>query len=443
MIRIENSSRELKYLKCELIIAEKVKEKGEEKMKTKLLAVVFVALLAMSIAPAFSYEPPVPGQPFVHYIDPQELKFTGPCTESQRFTAKVMVYQVLDLYAWDILVKWDNASLILESYELKVPAGWPVGGYNILIDDLDWESLHFAVTRLGLVSGFNGTMSLADLYFHVVAEPCWNTGCITTVIDINNATSMFSTACGIRMYPQIVEDGTIKINPSKPNMEILFSNTFNLTKKKALGYYEEQVITAYVWVSNATKLYGIEAEVTWDSDLLEIDLQQITINTEAFPGPWTLLIQELIPGDFYFEVLRPEPPIKPPIKGTFWILKMEFKVKCYEEDYIPINGTCTIGFNPAWTGLLMCGTWYMGTDSQAIDLSTATYYWRPIKYDFTQNGHVGVEDILEALDHYGEDRTGMVAGQGFDFDNDNDVDIYDIVKVAKAYCHSTPPPMPP
>jgi len=410
-------------------------------MKSKFLALVIIALLALSIVPAFSFDPDPEEPPFVKYIDPQEIKFTGPCIESHRFTAEDMVYGADDLYAWDIIVMWDNTYLELESYTINIPADWPVDGYTVLIDDVDPvgpdvaddpEWIHYAVTRLGDVSGFTGTMSLLTMEFHVIYEPCYKEGCIET--EIWNDFFNFSGSCGLELIPDPVEVGVVWLNPSKPNMEILLSDEFDLDAKIAQGWYEDQVITAYLWVSNVTKLYGIGAHVMWDPDLLRIDMQQIFINEEAFPQPWVYLNQDLDDGDFWFWIERPCD--KPKLKGTFWILRFDFKVKCYRDEYeIPINGTTTIelctGGECTW--LLMCGDYYWGED---IDFSEVDYFWTPIPFDLNQNGHVGVEDILIALDHYGDTPP---AGEDCDFDGDGDVDIYDIVIVAKHYCNDTPP----
>ena len=408
-------------------------------MKSKFLAVVIIALLALSIVPAFSFDPDPEEPPFVKYIDPQKIKFTGPCTESQRFTAEDMVYKVEDLYAWDIIVVWDPTYLALESYTINIPAGWPVDGYQILInetedvDDPGW--LHYAVTRLGNVSGFTGTMSLLTMDFHVIYEPCWFDGPQDTYIfnDFYN----FSGPCGLGIEPDLVEQCEIWINPSKPNLELLLSDEFDLDAKVAQGWFEGQVITVYLWVSNVTKLYGIDVHVWWDPDLLKIDLQQITINEEAFPQPWAYLDQYLDAewGDFYFEIKRPCE--KPRLKGTFWILKFDFKVKCYVDEFgIPTDEDYFIAICDDCSHLHMCGDSYY---YPALTLSDVYYFWTPIPFDFNQNGHVGVEDILIILDHYGEEPT---PGDGFDFEPDGIIDIYDIVIVAKHYCNDTPPELP-
>ena len=387
-------------------------------MKSKFLAVVIIALLALSVVPAFSFDPDPEEPPFVKYIDPQKINFTGPCTESQRFTAEDMVYKVEDLYAWDIIVVWDPTYLALESYTINIPAGWPVDGYQILInetedvDDPGW--LHYAVTRLGNVSGFSGTMSLLTMEFHVIYEPCYMEDCIET--HIYNDFYNFSGPCGYGIEPDQVEESIVWLNPSRPNMEILLTDEWPEEVpevKKTQGWYEDQVITMYVWVSNVTKLYGISAKVIWDPDLLRIDLQQITINEEAFPQPWTYLYQHLGEGSFDFDIWRPCE--KPPLKGTFWILKMDFKVKCVVDEVfeIPTPDWCEVYLAPAYSGLCMCGDWYDWPDW--LDLSYIEYYWTPIPYDFNQNGHVGVEDILIALDHYGDDYDTTITDDNTNF----------------------------
>lgn len=409
-------------------------------MKTKFFAVVIIALLALAIIPVFSYGPM---EETVLFIDPQEIKFTGPCTESQTFEGHVMIWNVEDLYAWDITITWDTTYINITEYHIKT-LDFPVDGYKILIDDYTSGQLHFAVTRLGNVSGYDGSdvyTALLNFVVHIEYEPCWP-GCLWTLIVIDDYDlSSDGKIPPDPIIPDLVEYGNVTINPSKPNMEILFSDEFDLTAKYAQGWYEKQVITAYVWVSNATKLYGIMANITWDLDLLEIDLQQITINEEAFPQPWEFLVQDLCAcsGDFYFEIWRPEE--KAPLKGTFWILKMDFKVKCYTDIYgIPIEADTDIAFDDYYTGLYMCDHWYWGDEPDMLDLSIVTYYWTPIPFDFSQNGHVGVEDIMIILDEYGE---AFPAGEGFDFANDDGVvDIYDIVVVAKHYCNDEPPEMP-
>lgn len=404
-------------------------------MKTKFFAVVIMALLVLAIMPVFSYSP---SEETVLYINPQEIKFTGPCTESQTFEGHVMIWNVEDLYAWDITITWDTIYINITEYHIKT-LDFPVDGYQILIDDYTTGQLHFAVTRLGNVSGYDGTgvdTALLNFVVHIEFEPCFMGGCVTTSIHIDNyALSSDGKIPPDPIIPDLVEDGEVGINPSKPNMEILFSDEFDLEAKKAQGWYEGQVITAYVWVSNATKLYGIEANVVWNPDLLKIDLQQITINEEAFPQPWEDLWQYLSAGYFDFGIYRPDE--KPPLKGTFWILKMDFKVKCYVDAYeIPIKAEADIWLDPATTGLCMCGDWYTGSN---LDLSYSTYYWTPIPMDFSQNGHVGVEDILIILDEYGKPSP---VGEGFDFNPDGTIDIYDIVIVAKHYCNDEPPEMP-
>jgi len=449
---IENSSIELKYLKCELIIAEKVKEKGERKMKTKLFAVVAMVLLAMSVfavLPAFPYETKA-----VKYIDPEELELTGPCTESYRFDAKVKITNVEDLYAWDISVYWDTVYLRLEGYVIQVPTGWPVDTYSIIINQTDlpvkplpapsasW--LHFAVTRLGNVSGFTGTTTLAILSFHVIYEPLWPE---TKTTYIQFGTDSLSSACG-KPIDHITDYSTITLISSQPNMEVLFSDTFDLTKNETQGWKKNQVITAYVWLSNVAKLYEVKVKIKWNTTLLYIDEQQITINQEKFPMPWanlTLKITHDTWDSIEFTIARPDEEEKY-LKGTFWLLKLDFKVKCV----MNTTNTQCIPLTTTKTGVpIPCDTWIepvdgymkMGpnkyTPSDAMynyTLSKSRYYFTPIKYDFDQSGHVGVEDIKIILYNYGYFDTA--------FDPSGTVDIYDVVKVAKAYCTKVPPPIP-
>jgi hypothetical protein len=420
-------------------------------MKMKILTLALTMLLALAVVPVFSFTPPGPGNPpFVLYITPETKTFTGPCVESTHFDAQVCVYEVRNLYAWELAVYWDTTYLELTGHTILVPPGWGPTSYTVLFDNLEndttWQRLHWAVTYLGAYPsglGFNGSCPLATLNFHIIYEPQWNNpGTIVTKIQFSTEfPPKFANGCTGVITPNEIHDSTLTLVPSKPNMEVLFSNTFDLTKKAAQGYYKLQVITAYVWVSNATKLYEIGAHVTWDKDLLDIDLQQITINEAAFPMPWVGLYQCLTPGSFYFEITRPgwdgKEWIKEPIKGTFWILKLDFKVKCYPAgEHVPHNSSTLIdlpqGIDQNY--LYMCENHAKYYDPADLSLSKAKYYWTPILYDFSQDGHVGVEDIGLLMKHYGEG-----SGSEWNLNAADGVDIYDVVLVAKKYCNKTPP----
>jgi hypothetical protein len=426
-------------------------------MKTKLYAVAFVALLALSmfaVLPVFSWEPPPyipPSYANVLYIEPQEETFVGPCTESRRFNATVNIYNVTDLYAWDIYVYWDTTYLELEGWKLNIPAGWAVDTYQVLYNRTEtapspFKYYHFAVTRLGLVSGFNGSMVLAELYFHIIIEFCWPDSVTTGIKFSTTYPPKLSNGCGVPI-PYTTHDGTIIIKSSKPNIEILFSKdpeVFNKTDNWAQGWINCTRISAYVWVSNVTKFYGMSLDIYFDPNVLETDIQHIFINEEKFTWPWTKLEMSIHPSGAPIQVHIERPNEEEKwLKGTFWMIRIDFHVKCVMNttnyDYIapygfPINATTTVTSDWALAKLYMCGREYKYTNpTYNLDISWSTYYWTPIPYDFDQNGHVGISDILIILKYYGKPDTP------FDLDKSGTVDIYDVVKVAKAYCTKTPP----
>ena len=418
-------------------------------MKTKLLALGIIALLALSVfavVPAFSYTPPPPEYPCVLYIEPQEKKFTGPCCDTREFEAEVIIYNVKDLFAWELAVVWDPTYLNLTDYEIKVPSGWKDTDYLIGFEELEhdatWARLHWAVVGLaGKATNFTGSCALLNMFFDVIYEPCWP-GCITTKIYFSTTyPPKLYTGCGAEIVPDEIHDSTIEINPSQPNMEVLFSDTFDLTKKKAQGWIgtgpKKQTITAYVWLSNVTKLYEVKVKIRWNTSLLEIDEQQIFINEEKFPMPWVKLELKITHDTWdyiEFTIARPNKEEKY-LKGTFWLLKLDFKVKCVTDDCeLPVNASTDI--KPVDGYMMMCGTKYTPTDPvHNFTTSYSTYFWTPIFGDFDQNGHVGVEDIMFMFDLYGP----VTHGCSFDFDGDDDVDIADVLRVAKLYCTDKPP----
>lgn len=424
-------------------------------MKSKLFAVAAMTLLILSIVPAFSWKPPIPepGKCYL-YILPQDLKLEGPCLDTQTFPGSVNVYNIVDLWAWDICVKWNDTYINLTSHTLNIPSEF--GTFYEVLEDKVYKGtgvgvfyLRVIVTAKAGAANFTGSMSLIDMEFDVIAEPCWlgpGISCVETYIEFCvSKPPKLSTGCGAPIVCEIHE-GKVSLNPAKPNIEVFFTDVWPGPKysaawnasKKAQGYFEDQVISAYVWISNITKLYDIKFTLKWNTSLIHVDLQQITINEEAFPMPWSRLTQKVSNDTwdyFYFYIERLHS--KPPVKGTFWITKLDFKVSCVRNstDKYPI---------PAWTPIFLrnvnlstcCGVHYTSGEPEMLTVSDAKYFWTPIKYDFDQNGHVGVEDILWIMKYYGDPDTS------YDLNGDGIVDIYDIVLVSKAYCNSTPPEMP-
>jgi len=417
-------------------------------MKMKLFALAVSLLLLLSVLyavpAAIAYEPPPPGtQKAVDSIEPQSLKFTGPCIDTKNFTVDDVIFYAKDLWAWDVKISWDTAYINITSWTLHVPTGWGADAYVILFNELYLTGvepndlgLHFAVTGLaGKATNFTGTMSLVTMNFKVLYEPCWPK---TVETYIRVVFKELSNGCGSPIEVDFDYPCKISLISSKPNIEVLFSDKFDLTKKAAQGWKKDQVISAYIWVSNATKLHDIKLLVLWAEWPFRIDIQQVTINEEAFPMPWAKLEQSFGMhagwNAFSFYIERPEE--KPGLKGTFWIIKMDFKVLCYNPEGIPINNSSPIFLERGapWTYLSMCDC-PIYDDPTELDLSDAKYYWTPIPYDFSQNGHVGKEDIAIIMDHYGH----LSPPCAFDLNGDGIVDIFDVVLVAKAYCNDKPP----
>jgi hypothetical protein len=423
-------------------------------LKTKFVALSVLVLLfaGMFLSPAMSYEPPTPDpDPCWLAFFPQEYKFTGPCTESTHFESTVVLYNVeaneMNLYAWDFKVKWDPTLLELVDHEMLFPPGWVEGvDYVVLFDENGtdtWDFLHIAATKIGNETGFiDDRIELLWLEFHIIYEPVWHIGCITTELRLRAVSlAMWTDSCGAPM-DCTPEDASVGINPSRPNMEITFSPDSPVEEKIAQGWIENDVMTAYLWVSNVTKFYDLRVCIMWDPDLLRIDYQQIFINEETFPPPWSLMKLDLnaTAGTLQFWIERPCE--KPPLKGTFWILQMDFKVKCYVDEWgVPIPGDTLIricGAQMSFKDAESSWVYYPGDEEQSIyciKISHAEYFWTPIPGDFNQDGHVGVDDILIMAEHYGMDGSWDVVG------DDDVVDIYDIIWVAKRYCNSTPPPL--
>jgi len=435
-------------------------------MKSKLFALLMLASLFMLVAPVMSYDPDPPEpDPVIVSFDPQiGYKLWGPCCESRIFNTTLEIWNIEaneeNLYAWDFYVGWKQDYLELVDHELLFPDGWVEGvDYFVAFDEAfadgpTYDYWHVGVTKIANETGFVGDyLALVWLEFHVIYEPVWHIGCVEADVIVSvtyPATFVkWTPECGAPLEWEYDGDLPVDINPSRPNMEITFSDTSALEPKKASGWINQSVLTAYLWVSNVTKLFDIKATITWDPYLLHLDIQQVTINEEAFPMPWERLDLSVSTESGQIDFYIKRPTEKTPLKGTFWILQMDFKVNCYEDDEFPIDGYTLIQL---WGGDASKLSfydpeygewWYFEGDAEAgadcphcIKFSDAEYFWLPIGGDFDQDGHVSVIDIGIMADHYGCNGLWDVVG------DDDIVDIYDIVWVAKRFCTSEPRPIP-
>jgi hypothetical protein len=216
------------------------------------------------------------------FITPQMVLVEAPAACSY-FEVNVTAANLVDLYAVDFQVFWDNRLLDLVDVDVEVNEIW--GNYFIAKNEINnsysaTQGMYwFAATSLDGAPddpyGFNGTHKIVKLRFHIIYDPCWVPPYYReSDLDLVIHELADSNADPITTYDS--HDGYYRIDAIKPIVE--------MRPSYVEAHCKDYQFTVEIWIVNATKLHDWYTLIHFDT--YHLDIIGVEIDTTFLTGPY-------------------------------------------------------------------------------------------------------------------------------------------------------------
>jgi len=417
----------------------------------KILALVLTGAFILCLLPILPISGVLPHPEFAMKLDGEftdvaiPLTFTG-IVSSTTFECEIIVWQVVDLYAYEFQIEWDEAYLSLSDFEVK---HIHTDDFVIAAETLDTDAstvddaYRQAVTAIAPAVGYTGTAAVANLVFHIDVDSCY-----PAQVDLEIAFTIhkMSDSSTGDLNPSH-QNGWVKLVAIQPSIKMLPP----CTVKSVVG----ETFEVQIEVQNVVKMKSFSLDIWWDPDQLTTDAQNVWIK-DFLPPPYEVAIIEVYTGYLYVQVVMPCE--KPAITGTGEILGIRFTALDPWPDASPpytFDGVHTWYPDKCWNFIYMDGyldiycpgyveQWLWTTvevlpwDRTTTGAPPGLYEFRPVPGDLNMDGHVDIEDLSAIAKAFGSTDAADLAM--FDLDFDGDIDIFDVVIVAKNFCRTEPDP---
>jgi hypothetical protein len=331
--------------------------------------------------------------------------------------------QPMDIYAFDIGIKWNSALLELQSVNLNLASFFAPNSYFLGINAISSGYYHIVATVKGNFTGFSGTKAIFTMKFHVIADICYN-NVDNTWIEFDPASRLLSNHLGNSITPELGwKDCWYTIMANKPMLEVR-----DHADGDQFVQVDWMVPTVYfevdVFLLDGVKVHDFVVHVSYDASQIEVD--SVVIANYLKP-PYSAYAWWYSPGMVYVWVAQ-EPSV-PLQNGTGLLFTIKFKV---------IQGLIYTTGGPSYIssqiainyGELSCycpDPWTQTTIGSTLGWTDLTYVYNPLPGDLDMDGYVTVLDLQIIIDNYKmgvamyDVVTGGAGGQP---------DLYDLVFVA-------------
>jgi len=289
-------------------------------MKKVIITLLFLTILISSLT--ILKQPTVQGnQNTIVCVEPAEIKDIPP---AQNFTVNIKIENVVDLYGFDVQLKWDPTILHCVSWELHVPVeDYPDGVLHqtvLVIKNMVDESDNisgaeagtmgwWAATSMAPAEAFNGNGTIATLTFQVVG---WGSSGIifvyTMLSDVNGAPIAHTTQDGyfVNYVPPPPPPATIAVNPQKiVDPTLTPCNNFSVN----------------IDVEDVTNLYSFDFWLNFNNTVIEAS--NVTVS-EQFPPEQTT--KEILNGEGKVHISSTLISPQAPINGNVTLATVKFHV---------------------------------------------------------------------------------------------------------------------
>lgn len=331
--------------------------------------------------------------------------------------------QPMDIYAFDIGIKWDPTLIELQSVNLNLASFFAPNGYFLGINEIGSGYYHIVATVKGNFTGFTGTKAMFTMKFHVIADICYNNE-RTTWIEFDPANRLLSNHLGNPIAPELGwKDCFYKVKANKPMLEIRdHADGDQFVKVDWL------VPTVYfsvdVFLLDGVKVHDFYIEVSYNTAQIEVDTVVIA---NYLKPPYAAYAWWY--GGGLVKVWVAQEPSVPLQNGTGLLFTIKFKVI---QGLIYTTGglsflTSQISINYGELSTYCPDPWLQTTYLGLLGWTGVTYIYNPLPGDLDMDGYVTVLDLQIIIDNY---RTGIAMYDIVSGGSGAQPDLYDLVFVA-------------
>ena len=331
--------------------------------------------------------------------------------------------QPMDIYAFDIGIKWNPALIELQSVNHNLANFFAPNGYFLGINQISSGYYHIVATVKGNFTGFTGTKAIFTMTFHVIADICYNNE-NTTWIEFDPACRLLSNHLGNSIGPELGwKDCFYKVMALKPMLEIRdHADGDQFVKVDWL------VPTVYfqvdVFLLDGVKVHDFYIEVSYDTTQIEVDTVVIA---NYLKPPYSAYAWWY--GGGLVKVWVTQEPSVPLQNGTGLLFTVKFKVI---KGLIYTTGgpsflTSQISINYGELSTYCPAPLLQTTTGGLLGWTGVTYVYNPLPGDLDMDGYVTVLDLQIIIDNY---RSGMAMYDVVTGGSGNQPDLYDLVFVA-------------
>jgi hypothetical protein len=403
------------------------KEKGE-KMKTKLLASLFVGLLFAGIITAGMNISRVSATPTTIYIDPSNVA-KAPADVGNTFDVSVKISDVTDLFGFDIKITWDNTLITLSSLDNTTLSAVFVIWFEPLTPHYQTGVgyVRFAAVKTGSPPGFTGSGTLFTLTFNVVKSDNFphSTSIAFDTVKLSdsgaNEITATKTPCSYTMSATVPDIDFVLVDP-------------NLAKPYEYGKY----FKVEVYATHVTSLTDYDLKVDYTSELLMFNYEWIT-----WSGFGTGLVDNATAGVVHASILSGGPYTGDRVLLFTLTFKVAFDVSITHiwRNLSPHSIDAAVSLDATYGDLSFTGGTIPVTGITILH-SPLTVTINLIQGDVDCNGKVDVFDLRTVAAYYDTSAPTGSPQEKFDVKTEGTIDIFDLVVVATNFGYYKPDSFP-
>jgi len=337
----------------------------------------------------------------------------------------------MDIYAFDIKIKWNPALIELKSVSLNLAEFFKPNPYQSYVMENVPGAYRLIATVKGNYTGFSGTKAIFTMSFHVIYDPCYDKT-NETWIEFDPTHRLLSNHLEHSIGPELGwQDCKYKIQTVKPVVEVRnaadHTNTITVHRMLDPSTEEPEEFDVEVYLNYGVKVRDYNLKLSFNN--IQIKAMSVIISDYLKP-PYTIYSYTINnPAGTVSVNIQQDPSV--PLQNCSGVL-FTVRFRVIKGDYYTMGPHgLTSDIKIIWGYLsVYCPTYKLQEVGGLLGTKDATYVYNPIPGDLDFDGVVTVLDMQLIIDNYG--KTGT-AGANYDVTYNGVTDLYDLVFVARRF----------